>query len=162
MIVELSFILAFAIHLGHLLEGIKHGLHNLVVCSVHVHADFQSIATDKLRLHSSYVYGEPLNERSNTSPLLAGKFSLFDILHLLSLSLESISATLNEAKTEREIYNMPIELTFESNVLLAEKVDQKLVISVIMVGHETLEGSNKSYDLPTRTNFVSRTEGERT
>ena len=85
MIVELALVFLVTTHLGHLLERIKHCLHNLIVSGIDALSDLEGIRADELRFHATDVGREVLDERSNTFPLLAGELGLLDRFNVVSL-----------------------------------------------------------------------------
>lgn len=85
MVIELAFVLAFTVHLGHLFEAVKHTLNDLLVCIVYACPNLQIVGTDKLVLDSADVYREVFDEVSDTLALLACQFGLLDTLDLVVL-----------------------------------------------------------------------------
>jgi hypothetical protein len=86
VVVELALVFAFAVHLCHLLERIEHGLHDLLISSFDIVADFQSIGADELCFDAADIYREIFDEWSNTLAFLAREFGVFNTLDLLGLS----------------------------------------------------------------------------
>lgn len=86
MIIQLAFIFALPIHLGHLLQRIKHGLDDHLICAVDICADLKPIHTDKLILDSADVDWKIFDEMGYTLTLFAGQFGLLDTCNLLSLT----------------------------------------------------------------------------
>lgn len=73
MIVHLPFILILTVvHLGHVFQGVEHGLHNSFICAVHVLSDFVRVSADKLALYTPNIDRKEFNEVSHSIALLAG------------------------------------------------------------------------------------------
>lgn len=85
VVIELAFVLAFAVHFGHLLEAVKHTLNDFLVRSVHTCSNLQIVGINKLVLHFADVYWEILDEVSNTLAFLACQLGLLDTLDLIIL-----------------------------------------------------------------------------
>jgi hypothetical protein len=86
VIVQLAFIFTLPVHFGHLLQRVKHGLDDHIVCTVDICADLKLVRTDELTLNSADVNWEVFDEMGYSLALLAGQFGLFDTSNLLSLA----------------------------------------------------------------------------
>lgn len=85
VVIELAFILAFPIQLSHLLQRLKHRLHNFIIGHVDILTYLQGVGTNKLVLNTTDVDREVFDEVGNTVALLAGQLSLLDGFDLARL-----------------------------------------------------------------------------
>ena len=85
VVIELAFVLALTVHFGHLLEAIKHTLHDFLVRIVYTCPNLQIIGVNKLVLDFANVYWEVLDKVSNTLALLACQLGLLNTLYLVVL-----------------------------------------------------------------------------
>lgn len=85
MVIELTLVFLVPTHLSHLLEGIKHRLHDLVVCSIDNLSDFERVCTDELCFDPADIGWEVFDERRDTLTLLACELGLFDRLDVVVL-----------------------------------------------------------------------------
>jgi hypothetical protein len=85
VVVELAFVVAFAVHFGHLLESIEHRIHNFLVRQVHARTNFEAISANELILYTAYVGREILHENNRSLTFFARQFIPFDGLYLLLL-----------------------------------------------------------------------------
>lgn len=128
MVVELALILSFPVELGHLLERVKHGLHNLLICDIDGLPNLEGIRAHKLVLDTTDIDREVLDELRDTVTLLAGEFGILDGLDLLA--------------------NVPVEQRLQLAVLLVKGVDKESVTALVCIGNEPLQTSDDSNELP--------------
>lgn len=73
MIVHLPFILVLTVvHLGHVFQRVEHGLHNSLICAIHVLSDIERVSANKLALYTPNIDGKVFNEVSHSVAFLAG------------------------------------------------------------------------------------------
>lgn len=81
----MAFILAFTVHLGHLLEAVKHTLHDLLISLVHVVPNVKVVGTNELILNLANVDREVLDKVCHALAFLTGQFRLLNALYLVIL-----------------------------------------------------------------------------
>ncbi len=86
VIIELTLIFAFPIHLRHLLQRREHGLDNLVIRGIHDLSYFECAGTNELGLHTADIGREVSDKLSRAAALLASQFRVLDRFDLLVLS----------------------------------------------------------------------------
>lgn len=86
MEVQLSLVLALSVHLCHLFERFKHGLHDPVIRRIHRRPYLQRIGTDELALNKTDVDRKVFDKVDDALPFLAGQFRLLDAFNLLVLT----------------------------------------------------------------------------
>lgn len=86
VIIELTLIFAFPIHLCHLLQRREHGLDNLVIRGIHDLSYFERAGTNELCLHTADIGREVSDELSRAAALLAGQLRILDRFDLFVLS----------------------------------------------------------------------------
>lgn len=109
MIVQLSFVFALTLDFRHVLQRLKHRLHDSVVGSVDAGAYVQYVSTDELRLYAVQVGRKGKNERSNASAFLAGDLRLLDILDLLALWAKRLASVKTQIGKGSSTYHMTFE-----------------------------------------------------
>ena len=125
VIVHLPFILVLTIvHLGHVFQGVKHGLHNLCICAVHALSNFEHVRADELALYTPNIDRKIFNEVSHSVTFLAGQFRLFYGLDLFGLHGRTLSIS-TVVKMHSMTYDMSFEKTFQSRVLLVQEIQKK-------------------------------------
>jgi hypothetical protein len=85
MEIQLAFVFALPVHLGHLFERLKHGLDNPLVSGVHRGSYLQGIGTDELAFDKADIDGEVFHEVNHPFALFARKFRLLHAFNLLVL-----------------------------------------------------------------------------
>lgn len=85
MEVQLALVLTLSVHLGHLFQGLEHGLDDSVVSGIHRTPYLQRISTEELVLNETNVHREVFDEMDHALPFLAGQLCLLDTLDLLVL-----------------------------------------------------------------------------
>ena len=97
MVIQLTLVFAlFTVHLRHLLQAIKHALHDTVVRHIDATSDLKAIYTNELALNPRDVYWEVFDEMRYASSFLRVKSCLFDSLDLLILPCTSAIVDYNE------------------------------------------------------------------
>lgn len=85
MIIQLSLILALAIHLRHLLERVKHRLYDLLIRHIDAPPNLERVRVDELAFNSGNIDGERLDEGRHTVSLLARQLCVFHRFYLAVL-----------------------------------------------------------------------------
>lgn len=89
MVIHLAFILFVPIHFRHCLQGLEHGVHDLIICRIYTfpHRQPQPVGADRdeLILDAMYVLRELLDERCNPFTLFGRDLGLFYRFELVVL-----------------------------------------------------------------------------
>lgn len=85
MIVQLALVFFLAAHLGHVFQGVEHGMHDSVVRAVHALPNFERLRSDELIFNAPDIDGEVFDEMGYSVAFLASQFRLFYRLDLLRL-----------------------------------------------------------------------------
>jgi hypothetical protein len=85
MVVEMAFILSFAIHFCHLFEGIEHALHDFLVSIIDTRPYLEIVGTNELGFDFANVNREVFDEVGHSFTLFAGKLGLLNPFNLVVL-----------------------------------------------------------------------------
>lgn len=127
MVVELPLVLALAVELRHLLERIKHSLHDSLIRDIDSLPNLERVRANELVLDATDVNREVLDELRDAVTFLARELSVLDGLDLFG--------------------DMPVEERLQLAMLFVEGIDEEGVAALICIGDETFQTSNDPDEL---------------